>query len=565
VRRNVPVGVALVWVAMLAAAVLLAYWGRGQWFGGDDLDYSIRLATESLGHALLNPPENKYLIAVPLLLYKALFGVFGIDSYVPYRIVGIALVLLCAGLLFGLLRKRVGDLVAIPPVLLMLFFGAGWAVVLTPVRIPSQIALAAGLGMMLALERRDRRGDLAAMVLLGVSLASHPVGISFAAAAGVMIVLRSAQGWHQLWIVVPPGILFAAWWLFLRPPTGETLVPNRASDIFPFVRQSWAALTAAITGLFGVVDEPAFHQPLAWVAAGALLALIALGVGWSWRRLPPTFWAAIVGLIVLMATTRLAPVGFLRIPDEPRYLYPEAFFLLIALGTLAGALRLRGWPIGLASAVLLISLWPNVDRLIDGGQFLRENSAAYRARWTAVELAGPDARPGYMPDQFSRTASAYLAAVRAYGRGGYSPSELPDRSARIRLLTDDALIDSIGISLAPARGAVPAAARSPRSQGTVVAAPDHGCVAVGGSGEGGAVESSELGLPAGGVWIGPGQLTHVSFHFGRFTDPPAIPLEPPSGPGPVVLRLPRRSATPPWELLIQSRRPVTVCGLAGIP
>ena len=548
---------------MAVAAALLAHWGRGQWFGGDDLDYSIRLATEPLGHALLHPPENKYLIAVPLLFYKAMFEIFGIDTYVPLRIVGIALVLLSAGLLFALLRKRLGDLVAIPPVLLMLFFGAGWAVVLTPVRIPSQIALAAGLGMMLALERRDRRGDLAAMALLGLSLASHPVGISFAAAAAVMIVLRSAQGWRQLWIIVPPGILFAAWWLFLRPPTGPVLVPNRPSDIFPFVRQSWAALTAAVTGLFGVVDDPAFHQPLVWVAAGALLALMALGVAWSWRRLPPTFWAAIVGLVVLMTTTRLSPGGFLRIPDEPRYLYPEAFYLLIALGALAGTLRLRGWPVWLGSAVLLISLWPNIDRLIDGGQVLRETSAAYRARWTAVELAGPDARPGYMPDQFSRTASAYLAAVRAYGRGGYSPSELPDRSARVRLLTDDALIDSIGISLAPARGAAPAAARSPRPQGAVGAAPDQGCVAVGGSGDEGAVESSELALPAGGVWIGSGRLTHVSFHFGRFTDPPAIPLEPPSSPGPVALRLPRRSASPPWELLIQSRRPVTVCGLAG--
>jgi hypothetical protein len=530
----------IVGLAMVAAAALLAYWGRDQWFGGDDLDYSIRLATEPLGHALLHPPENKYLIAVPLLFYKVFFEIFGIDSYVPFRVVGTALVLLCAGLLFALLRKRVGDLFSVPPVLLMLFFGAGWAVVLTPVRIPSQVALAAGLGMMLALERRDRRGDLTAMVLLGVSLASHPVGISFAATGAVMIVLRSAQGWRQLWIVIPPGVLFAAWWLFLRPPTGRVLVPNRASDIFPFIRQSWAALTAAVSGLFGVVDAPAFHQPPAWIAAGVLIALIALGVAWSWRRLPPTFWGAVVGLVVLMASTRLSPGGFLRIPDEPRYLYPEAFFLLVALGTLAGTLRLRGWPMWLASAVLLVSLWPNIDQLIDGGRALRQTSADYRARWTGVELAGPDARPGYMPDKFSPTASGYLAAVRAYGRGGYSPAELPSRPARIRLLTDDALRDALGIQLAPARGA----------------APGPGCVPA---------ESSELALPAGGVWIGPGRLARVSFHFGRYTEPPALPLSPPSGPGPAVLRLQTRGVSPPFKLLIQSTRPLRVCGLAGAP
>jgi len=86
--------------------------------------------------------------------------------------------------------------------------------------------------------------------------------------------------------------------------------------------------------LFGVLDEPAFHQAPAKVAALALLLLIALGIGFGRRRLPPVFWATLVGLVVLMATTRLAPAGFLRQPDESRYLYPEAFLLLIALGVL---------------------------------------------------------------------------------------------------------------------------------------------------------------------------------------------------------------------------------------
>ena len=147
----------VVGAAMAAAALLLGYWGRGEWFGDDDLGYAVRLATDPLGHALLHPPPDKYLIAFPLLVYKALFETFGLDSYRPYRVIGILLVLLCAGLLFVLLRRWLPERFAVPPTLLMLFFGAGSEVVVTPVRIPSQIALAAGLGMMLALERRDRR------------------------------------------------------------------------------------------------------------------------------------------------------------------------------------------------------------------------------------------------------------------------------------------------------------------------------------------------------------------------------------------------------------------------
>jgi hypothetical protein len=209
--------VAVVGLAMVAAAVLLAYESRGEWFGSDDLGYSVRLSTESLHHALLHPPPDKYLIAVPLLLYKALFEIFGMGSYLPFRITGILLVLLCAGLLFVILRRWLPDRFAVPPTLLMLFFGAGSEVLINPVRLPSQIALAAGLGMILALERRDRRGDLAAIALVAVSLASHPIGISFAAVGAVMIVLSSRDGWKRLWVIVLPGVLFAAWWLFIRP------------------------------------------------------------------------------------------------------------------------------------------------------------------------------------------------------------------------------------------------------------------------------------------------------------------------------------------------------------
>ena len=534
----------LVALAMAAAAVLLAYWSRGLWFSTDDLDYATRLANDSLGHALLYPPSNKYLIAVPLLFYKATFEVFGIDTYVPERVVGLGLVLLSAGLLFALLRKRVGDLAAVPPVLLMLFFGAGWEAVLTPVRIPSQFALVAGLGTLLALERRDLRGDLAAMVLLAVSLASHPVGISFAAAATVMIVLRSREGWRALWVVAVPGALFAVWWLFLRPPTTPSLVPNRASDVFPFVRDSWASVTAAVTGLFGVLDDAAFHEPLAWIAAALLLVLIAVGVAWSWRRLPPIFWAALVGLLVLMATTRLSPGGFLRVPDEPRYLYPEAFYLLILLGALAGTVRLRGWPLWLASGILLISLWPNIDRLIDSGRGARETFDGYRAEWSAVEIAGPNAQPGYRPDFLSPTAAEYLTAVRAYGRGGYSVSQLASRPNDTRRLADSALVRALGIRLVPAAGPKPAAQR---------------CATAGRGG------SSAAPLPASGVWIGPGPLASASFYLGRFADQPSARLTPPATPGPAVLRVPPGTAGPPWRLLVQSTRALRVCGLAGAP
>jgi hypothetical protein len=563
-RRSLGPGV-IVGLAMVVAAVLLAYWSRGQWFGPDDLGYATRLGSEPLGHALLHPPSNKYLIAVPLLVYDGMFRTFGIDTYVPERIAGIMLVLTCAGLLFMLLRRRLGDAYAIPPVLLVLFFGAGAEVVVTPTRLPSQFALAAGLGMMLALERRNLRSDLAAMVLLAVSLASHPIGISFAAAGAVMILLRSRDGWRSLWAVAAPAALFAAWWLFLRPPTTPT-IPNRASDVFPFVRQSWAALTAAVSGLFGVLDEPAFHQPLAWIAAGALLALIAFGIAFGWRRLPPIFWAALVGLVVMMATTRLSPGGFLRVADEPRYIYPEAFFLLIALGALAAALRLPTWAMLVGSAVLLASLWPNIDRLHDESVHVRETSVNYRARWSAIEIAGPHARPGFRPDLVSPTAGEYLAAVHAFGDGGFSAPDLATRPLGARYEADTVMVRALGLQLTPTDRKPPDGGPPPRLESPPgsAAATGPGCLTTASAKpQTGAPGPIDLILPTGGVWIGPGPLGGSDLNIGRFADRPSIPISAPAGRGAAELEIPPDGVATPWGIRIGSPQPITVCGLTS--
>ena len=536
-----PNGVALVvlGLAMVAAVALLVYWGRGQWFSSDDLKYGARLATEPLGHAMLHPPPNKYLIAFPLLLYKGLFEAFGMHSYVAYRITGILLALLCAGLLFALLRRWLPDRFALPPTILMLFFGEGWEVIATPIRIPSQIALAAGLGMLLALERRDRRGDLAAMVLLAISLGSHPIGISFAASGALIVLLSSRDGWRRLWLVAVPGVLFAIWWLFIRPPELPSFVPNRPADVFVFVRQSWVALTAAVSGLFGLLQEPSYAQAPAKIAAVAFGVLLLCGVGYGRKRLPPTFWAALVGLIVLMATTRLSPAGFLRVPNESRYLYPEAFFLLIALGALAGALKLPGWVLWAGSAVLLISLWPNLDRLHDGARGFSRQSEQYRVQWSMVELAGPNVRPGYKPNSFSPDASDYLAAVRAFGRGGYEASTIAGKPEQLRRLADATLVDALGLALAPSE-APRRAHRCRRASGAVT-------------------------LPSGGASLDLRRSRGRTLLLGRFAERPAVPLAPPAGAAAADLRIPADRSTLPWRLLVPPGVSIRMCELVPSP
>ena len=124
-----------------------------------------------------------------------------------------------AGLFLVLAARRVGYIVALPASVLLLFLGSAGEVTATALRIPEQIALVAGLGMLLALERRDLTGDVVASALLLISVTSHPMGTAFLAAAAVYVLARPApERWQRMWVFLVPGIVFAAWYFTLRTP-----------------------------------------------------------------------------------------------------------------------------------------------------------------------------------------------------------------------------------------------------------------------------------------------------------------------------------------------------------
>ena len=171
---------------MALSAALVWAWSSQETLLNDEWGYAFRAATEPAGQYLLQPPPGKHLIAIPLLLYKVAFDSFGIGSYAPYRIAHIVLLLLCAGLFYLLARRRIGDTLAVLPTAILLFLGSSWEVVAASFRSPSLVAIAAGLAMLLALERRDLKGDVAACLALALSLASHSTSFAFAAAAAVL-------------------------------------------------------------------------------------------------------------------------------------------------------------------------------------------------------------------------------------------------------------------------------------------------------------------------------------------------------------------------------------------
>src|SRR5207247_2844630 len=94
----------------------------------------------------------------------------------------------------------------------------------------------------------------------------------------------------------------------------------------------------------------------------------------------------------------------------------------------------------------------NIDWLGKGASFFRSYSADQRAQWTAFEIAGKRADPGYVTHEFLTPVRAgdYLRAVALNGSPAYTTSSLTAQPETDRESADGALVGALRIHLAPA-------------------------------------------------------------------------------------------------------------------
>jgi hypothetical protein len=576
--EQAQVGWLLFAVAAVISVVLIGFAGSGQTLKGDEWGFADRLATEPLFHAILHPPPGKYLIVLPMLFYKVAFSAIGIGSYLPYRLVGMALTTATAALFLLLAARRVGPLVALPGAVLILFLGSSSEVTATALRIPTQIALVAGLGMLLCLEHRDLRADLAACGLLLISITSHPLGTAFAASAAVLVLSRPApERWRRVWVFGVPLLVFAAWYVTLRepPPVGPSF-GDQLRDLPRFEAQSLAVMAAAATGVF---HWPTTHflTPLSGVLAGAIVLLTAARV--LTRRMPPEFWAILAAMIVLFGAPAFA-AGGVRSPAATRYILPGVVMLLLLLSEQAGDIRFaspRGRVLaGAGAAVFLFAIVCNAIVLEQNARMWAAAGSRVRAELAAVDLARGHVEPAFraedptsaaagQPGSFGLAATTYFAIEREYGSPAFTPAQLRVQSAPVRSVADAVLARALALHLAPVATMPPTRNPPPHVLATTgeVRASMPGCVRLT---PGGASSSSQIELPPKGVALADARRTN-ELALERFGAVYGYRLEPTQSTRVAVLRIPPDDVGIPWKLLIVGgQRPVDVCAfLRGAP
>ena len=464
---------AILGLAMALAAALSIYWLRGTTFAIDELGHLV--GRRGWDPTTLLEPHNGHLILTHLLVFKATVEAFGAESHLPFTLLSVAAQLGAGALVFELVRRRLGPLVALIPAVLVLFFGAGWEVMMNPAGLANQLALIGGLGMLLCLERHGRSGDLGACLLLAFSVASHTLGLAFAAGAIVEILVAGGiAGWRRLWLVAAPLAIYAGWALwalkFDQTETSGYAIGSLASGVYDQLE----AISVSVVGIFRHAGNPDLVTQLVTVDASrgtALALLLIVAVALRARAKPPPSPRTWGLLAILCAYLVLVAIGlrYGRPPEASRYVYTGAVLVVLLIAQLCEGLRLaRGWALA-AAAVVAISLLANVAQMRSAGLFFRSEAEHNRAEMAALELGRGCIPRGYEPetqvvtllphrDMFF-TAGDYYESVDELGSPAFTPEQLAAASPEARASAETIFAEALGRRIAVGTTPLPGSGR----------------------------------------------------------------------------------------------------------
>ncbi|HSS93153.1 MAG TPA: hypothetical protein VLR46_04085 [Candidatus Dormibacteraeota bacterium] len=358
---RVPHALLLVAIGAVLVCAAILWLSRMYTFYFDEWTFILPNGSSWTGYL---QPHNEHPAMLPRVIYAVLLKTVGMRTYLPYMAVLLALHATSVVLLFALVRRRAGDLVAIAAAILLLVLGAGWENLLWAFQIGFVGSVACGLGALLAIQvsepphpREARKASLAgpphgvgrswlAAVMLLASLMFSGIGLFFLVAAAIWLALTAGRRHELAWLVpiaAALGVWYAAYGHNGAPPKPLSLAGNLAS-LPAYVVWGLGSSVAGLLGEGGVI--------------GLVLLVLALAaVGWTWRRHRPDGFAigvaaALVAFYLVLGFNR-AQLGYQQ-SGSGRYVYEGAVFWLLLLADAACDLPWRGtWRPALVACIFL--------------------------------------------------------------------------------------------------------------------------------------------------------------------------------------------------------------------
>lgn len=287
-------------LTLLVALPVLLRTNRFQWFFGDEWDF---LARRGLRHAEygLFQPHNEHWSTLPILVYRALYSLFGIRSYAPYVLVLVTVHLLIVHLLWRVMRRcGAHPMVVLALTTIFALLGVGSENLLWAFQIGFIGSVALGLVQILlvsdggALGARDVIGWLVAVL----GLMCSGIGVTMVAIAGLVALFRGGARRAFFTVVVPGGAYVV--WLAAIGRKGLGSHQTNLDSLLQVPNYVWLGLSTSLERVFGLPGSGALlllglgtwlflrtdlrrtaAAPAVAMALGALLLYLVVGVGRS--------------------------------------------------------------------------------------------------------------------------------------------------------------------------------------------------------------------------------------------------------------------------------------------
>jgi hypothetical protein len=405
-------------VYLLVALPILVSLGSHYWFAGDEWAFFVGGSISD--PAVLFRPVQSHWSTLPILVYRALYSVFGLHSYLPFQLCVILLHLtLCCLLRVIMRRVGVGPWIATVTAATLVLFGPAETNILAGVQISQVGSIVLGFSHLLLADHDgpiDRRDWLGLLCGLG-SIMSSGIGPPLVMIVGLAAIIR--RGWlPAIFHTLPLAAVYVIWWL-----SNRTISP---------IEQAYLSLTFTLQwvahGMSGVFLALAGNTIIA-IALGALL-LTGLLLAWTPLSLPMLRQRAslpaamLIGAAILHAviSTQRWTLG-VEGARQSHYIGLCAALILPALAVAADAVVRRWqWMMPVVCVLFLIGLGINTTRF---GSSIFTTPAMFTASRTILlavahspfaDQAPPELRPA--PSEFigGDVDMAFLIEARNSGR-----------------------------------------------------------------------------------------------------------------------------------------------------
>ncbi|MFZ6004096.1 MAG: hypothetical protein ACOYXM_09205 [Actinomycetota bacterium] len=411
---------------LLLSFLLLLTIGVEQTFYLDEWDFISARTAWDLPDLLR--PHNEHWSTLPILLYRAWYRVFGLDSYLPYRAIAVAAHLATAVMMRLVLRRiGLGPWLSSAVVLPWVLFGSGWENIVWGFQVAWTGAIALSLTQLLLADHDGPRGRRDALGLLAGLAAIMSAGIAVPMVATVGMSLLMLRGWRVAALhVVPLAAVYALW--SSRHGDTSLLEPGPDTDKVSFI---WASMSSSVSSFswwrgLGVV-----------LSIGVALAIASLVVQRSTVTraqvaIPASFAVGAIGYLYVVASGRAAFGADTARASRYQHVVVLMLLPLLGLAALVATRWIRRIPSAtrrVATASLVLLLWAgipgNLARLSDRDPDERVlHSQLERVEAMGALVAGrTDLPPGGQP--FSAAPLLTIGWLQEAVAEGVLEGELP--------------------------------------------------------------------------------------------------------------------------------------------